>query len=139
MAAVLRKKMPSRAMAYGTRAPERMDELSVPSAETTIASVTQSAALRPEILATTSEATCSDCATSANGKTQCEAALNNIKITLQKRTPKIKARGMFRCGSATSDPTRFKSSQPSYAHRAAASAPKNPVSAAAPYLAGKKG
>src|SRR6266446_7210722 len=86
MAAVLRKKMPSRAMAYGTRAPESVDELSVPNAETAIAAVTQRAALRPDNLATTSEATCSDRATSANGRTQCEAALNSMKITLQNRT-----------------------------------------------------
>src|SRR5467141_3529547 len=106
MAAVLRKKMPSRAMAYGTRAPESVDALSVPNAETAMATVTQRAAVRPEILATTSEATCSDSATSANGRTQCEAALKRMNITLQNRTPRIKARGILRCGSVTSDRRR---------------------------------
>src|SRR5467141_3529548 len=53
-----------------------------------------------------SEATCSDSATSANGRTQCEAALKRMNITLQNRTPRIKARGILRCGSVTSDRRR---------------------------------
>ena len=57
------KKIPSRAIAYGTRAPLKTDEFIEPSAEITIANVTHAAAPCPITRSTTSEATCADLAT----------------------------------------------------------------------------
>src|SRR5579862_9293971 len=127
MAPANRKKIPSRAIAQSTRAPLRTDEFNVPSAEMTIASVTQTAAPRPAKLSTTSDATCCDAATTSNGNAYEQTALKTLKRTITNATPPIKARGMVRPGSVISDPTKFRSSQPSNTHSAAASAARKPV------------
>src|SRR4029077_5972962 len=109
----------------------RIDEFIEPRAEITIASVIHVAVPWPITRASTSDATCCEFAISLNGSTFRHAALNNIYTSATNATPPTSARGKFCCGSATSDPTRFKSSQPSYAHSAAASAQRNAVSSPA--------
>src|SRR6266446_3363991 len=69
MPSAILKKIPSRAMAYPTRAPLNTEEFMEPSAEITIAHVIHAAAPYPAIRATTSEAMWSDEATLENGNT----------------------------------------------------------------------
>src|SRR5271157_1464261 len=125
MPSAILKNTRSRAIAYGTRAPLKIDEFIDPSAEISIASVTHAAAPCPTTRSTTSDATCDEFATLANGNTFKQAALNSRYTTATSDTPPTNARGKFRAGSFTSDPTRFRSSHPSYAHNAAASAARN--------------
>src|SRR5882762_11311803 len=63
-----RKKTPSRAMANGMRAPVRTVTWRAPRAEMAMPIVSQTAPREPANDCTTSEATCCDCASAANGR-----------------------------------------------------------------------
>jgi len=54
-----------------------------------------------------------DDATTSKGRTFKQAAAEQQIDTATRETPPTSARGKFRCGFSTSDPTRFRSSQPS--------------------------
>src|SRR5690348_4835803 len=108
-----RKKRPSRDMAYGTRAFVRIEELSVPSAQITIAMVSQLAALLPVARAIKSDATTPDVRIFENGSTKKQARLMAKYRAQTSATPAMSETGILRSGFLTSEPTNVRLIQPS--------------------------
>src|ERR1035438_2447715 len=121
------KKYPSRAMAYGMRAPLMMVPFGVTSIDRAIPADTIAAPHSPTAIAVASDAGRGEAAMLAAGSTYCTAAFVNIYSTATMPTPAISAIGMVRSGRRISPLTMFRSFHPSYAHKAATSAAMKPA------------
>src|SRR5580765_1906647 len=124
---ICRKKYPSRAIAYGTLDPERIEPFNAAKMEIMAATLTAPAPFGPAMRRIMSAATRSLEATSPAFNTEKYARLVRRYTPIIAMTPAIRARGNVLCGFSTSEPSMPALFHPSYAQRAATNATKNPA------------